>query len=378
MSVRLCDPATMRDDAWPADSAKLRAYTQAFTALGSARLIRNLRTRVMVLCAGEVALPVTINDAEYDNAYVCSPYTAYALYSKEEMRLLESRLLRRALESVADALGSVLKAARINRMVQVNNWMLSTNLFPKKGLLPVAAIAKALAEALPEHYICFRSLNGWDGGDLREAFVAAGYQLVASRQVYVYERLAETWGTRSNAKHDRRLLRHSPYELVQHNEFVENDYARMAELYDMLYMRKYSRYNPAFTAEFMRLCHRSRAMHFFGLRGSDGALDGVLGLFTIDGTTTAPVVGYDTERERRLGLYRLLMTLVFEHALEQGYDVNLSSGAAGFKRLRGGRPYIEYSAIFDRHLPLRRRLALSALAAPVNSIGIPMMQRLQL
>ncbi len=74
---------------------------------------------------GDTVLPLTVNDTEYGNAWVCSPYTAYALYSKEEMHLLESRVLRRGLAGLADGMGGVLKAARINRMVQVNNWMLS-------------------------------------------------------------------------------------------------------------------------------------------------------------------------------------------------------------------------------------------------------------
>src|SRR5258708_4294909 len=74
----------------------------------------------------------------------------------------------------------------------------------------------------------------------------------------------------------------------------------------------------------------------------------------------------------------LLMRLVFEFARKNGYRVNLSSGAATFKRLRGGKPVVEYSVIYDRHLPLVRRMAVSALAALVNGVGVPLMQRLQL
>jgi hypothetical protein len=74
----------------------------------------------------------------------------------------------------------------------------------------------------------------------------------------------------------------------------------------------------------------------------------------------------------------MLMLLPFSVALEQGQDVNLSAGAASFKRLRGGRPVIEYSAVYDRHLSPGRRLAVTALASLVNGLGIPMMRRLQL
>jgi hypothetical protein len=378
VSVRVLDPATMRDGDWPAGYEALRAYTEPFARRGAEPFIANLATRVLVVRDGDTVLPMTVNDAEYGNAWVCSPYTAYALYSKEEMHLLESRALRRGLAGLADGMGGVLKAARINRMVQVNNWMLSTNLFPRTRPFSIPAITRALTAAWPDHYICFRSINAWDGREASAAFRRAGYKLVASRQVYVHERLAETWRARSNAKHDLRLLRSSPYRVVRDAELGDADLPRMAELYAMLYLEKYSRYNPAFSAEYMRVARDAGVVRFLGLRGADGVLDGVLGLFAIDGTTTAPIVGYDTRRERRLGLYRLLMTLVFETALTEGLDVNLSSGAASFKRLRGGRPYIEYSAIYDRHLSPLRRFALSALAAPVNGIGVPLMRRLEL
>ena len=196
--------------------------------------------------------------------------------------------------------------------------------------------------------------------------------------MYIYECPRRTWLPHSNAKHDLRLLRHSRYRVERGDDFAAADFDRAAELYAMLYLHKYSQHNPAFTAEFLRLCHRSGVMRFLGLRNPSGVLDGVLGMFCLDGTITAPVVGYDTALDRRLGLYRMLMTLVFETAVQENLDINLSSGAASFKRLRGGRPYIEYSAIYDRHLPAARRLVLGALAAPVNGIGVPLMRRLQL
>ena len=119
-------------------------------------------------------------------------------------------------------------------------------------------------------------------------------------------------------------------------------------------------------------------MTFFGLRAPSGVLDGILGLFAIDGIVTAPIVGYDTSLDSRFGLYRLLMTLTFQFAMQSGLRLNLSSGAAHFKRLRGGRPQIEYSAIYDRHLSVSRRLSVSALAATVNGLGVPLMRKFQL
>ena len=49
--------------------------------------------------------------------------------------------------------------------------------------------------------------------------------------------------------------------------------------------------------------------------------------------------------------------------------LNLSSGVARFKRLRGGRPAMEYTAIYCRHLPRRRRIAWQTLALLLERVG---------
>ncbi len=378
MSVRLLDPATMTATDWPAGSEMLRAFTGGFAQQGVTRLVANLRTELRLLHTGHAVLPVTINEADYGNTYTCSPYTAYATYAKEETRLLRDRWWCPALGALADSAGAVLKAARINQMVQVNNWMVSTNLLRRDATWNLDAITEVLREKFPQHFICFRSLNAWSDAALLGQSRASGYKLVASRQVYVFEDFARTWLTTHNAKLDRQLLARMEFRVIAHDELGEADYARMAELYRQLYIEKYSRLNPQFTAAYLRLCHRARVMTFFGLRAPAGKLVGILGLFAIDGIVTAPIVGYDTSLDSRLGLYRLLMTLTFQFAMQHGLRLNLSSGAAQFKRLRGGSPQIEYSVIYDRHLTPARRFAVSTLAAVTNGLGVPLMRKFQL
>jgi hypothetical protein len=353
-------------------------YADAFARQPPSDLIANVHTRMLLLEDGPVALPVTVNEAEYGDSYVCSPHTAYALYSKEEMRLLSNPVLRWSLSRIADAAGHLAKAARINRMVQVNNWLLSTNLYPRGWRPGLPELTDVLTAHFPDHYICFRSLNRWSNAGLMTLFGQAGYKLIASRQVYVYEDFEKTCLSHSNTQVDLKLLRRSPYRIIPHDEMKDADFERFAALYAQLYIEKYSAYNPRFTARYMRFCHRHRLMQFTALRAPDGRIDGILGSFTVDGVITAPIVGYDTGVDRRAGLYRMLMALVFEQAIGAGHAVNLSSGAASFKHLRGGVPYIEYSAVFDRHLATAQRAATNMLAAPVNGIGVPLMRRLQL
>jgi Acetyltransferase (GNAT) domain len=376
VNAHLFDPLGAPDGAWPPGSEAVRAYLDGFARAGSQHLIANVRTRVLALRAGDAVVPVTVNDEERGNSYVCSPHNAYADYAREEMRLIPGAFARAALQRFTGTVSAALRAAHADRIVHVNNWLLSTNLYDSEKMLDPAAVARAVTAEFPDHFLCLRSLNGWANAELIARLRGAGFGLLASRQVYVFDRLHETYAPRSNSRYDRRLLAATPYEVVEHDALGEADYARMAELYALLYLEKYSRHNPAFTADYLRLCHRANVMRFIGLRAASGRLDGVLGLFALNGTVTAPVVGYDTALDRRAGLYRLLMALVFRWAQEHGHVVNLSSGAAEFKRLRGGRAVIEYSAVYDRHLAAERRAAMVALRALLDGVAVPVMRRL--
>ena len=93
---------------------------------------------------------------------------------------------------------------------------------------------------------------------------------------------------------------------------------------------------------------------------------------------TTPIIGYNTNLPQKLGLYRMLSAIVFREATNLCVDLNLSSGASNFKILRGGKPYIEYTAIYRKHLSKTRQAMILALRAALLKIGVPIMQKLQL
>jgi hypothetical protein len=375
MAVDLLDPATMQDRDRPAGSEAVRAFVEAICRHGSERLASNVRTRAMVLRDSDVALPVTINETENENSYVCSNLT-YSQYMRDELKLIRSPALQAAMARVLDGAGAVMRQVQLNKVAQVNNWLAATNPYPADWPPNLASITDALVTAFPDHYISFRSLNEWANQATLKKLKASGYKLAAFRQIYVYDRLPETYLTRHQVKMDHKLLRGTKYRVVGNDEFAESDYPRMAEIYGMLYLQKHSIFNPAFTADYMRLCHTSGILRFLGLRHPSGRLDGMVGILAIGRTTPLPsIVGYDTSLDRYIGLYRMIITLIFKTAMAEGWNVNLSSGAAEFKRKRGGQPIIEYSSLYDRHLSRTRQFVLSALAGAANIIGVRLMKR---
>ena len=359
-------------------SARARSFAAIHAGSALAPFAGNLAADVALLESGALALPATITDGGRGNAWVCSPRTTYADYAAEEAARHLPTALARPVQWLCGGLGHWLDAARFDRVVTINNWLLSTNLYPA---LDHAALADILGQARarwPGHAICFRSLNPVDNADWMQALEARGFRFIASRQVYLFDDVPALRARHVNLRRDLARLERSTLQRARDADIDGHDYARIAELYALLHLDKHSRFNPSYRPEFMRRWHRAGLLEFDGLRGADGRLQAVVGLFRQSDTLTAPIVGYDTALPQSLGLYRQATACIFQAMLRHRARLNLSAGAAGFKRLRGGQPVIEYSAMLAAHLPARTRGTLGALSFLTRRVGVPLMRRYRL
>jgi hypothetical protein len=328
----------------------------------------------------QIVLPISINEEEYANSYVCSPYSHYVTYAKEELVLIQQRWLKFALKMLIDCFGVLCKWCHINKTVHINNWLLSTNLYPALQPEQLAAILSFLRERFPQHTLILRSLNAYTNTPLLEAARQHGCRLVPSRQIYLVEPAKNdsiTSKARWLLKRDRALVQKHGYNVVTTNELQEQDIPHIVEIYNMLYLQKYSLCNPMFTEEFIRLALQEQTLQLVALR-KDGRVDAVLGYFCRNGAMTTPLFGYDTNLPLEIGLYRMLSALLFFIAQENGYVLHESSGAAQFKRNRGAMADIEYSAVYDQHLPWPRRLCWIVLARILDGVGVSLMKKFRL
>jgi hypothetical protein len=373
---------------WPAtpDGDYARRYLSPLMREGTRTFIENVQTDLYVLILDDLALPVTVNDAQYDNCYVAGQYNHYVVYAKEELKTLDEPVSEALLDVTLSGLGVALRAGEINKAVTVNNWLLSTNLYPNLSVAQLAAITKLLIDRFPDHALVFRSINTVQGPELLDSFRALGFIEIASRQLYyiwpvkpdhydpVMRKLAK-----KDLKRDNKLLETGDYELISLADIKETDLPRVLDLYNYLYLDKYSKHNPRFTRRFVELAYHERTLELRVLRHRDtGRIDGALGFFMRNGAMTAPLVGYDIHLPQGAGLYRMLMMVSYTEALERGLLLNQSSGAGNFKRARGGRPNIEYSVVYERHLWPHRRLTWQSLAALINGIAVPLMKNYKL
>lgn len=356
-----------------------KAFWLAF-AENTQRMIANVRTEFRFAVHDRSIIPISINATDYENSYVVSTYNGVVTYPLEELRLLPSAIQRLSVASMIHCVAPALRLGKVNRAVVVNNWLLSTNLYPRIDLHWVDHLLSELRKTFPQHAILFRSLNEATNSVLLEHMRRSGFLLAPSRQVYLFDGREPDFISRHNNKIDAKLLQQtSPYQVVTHDQWSSGEHdARIQQLYDWLYLDRYSRNNPQFMAQLMKLWRETGMLKFFGLQNASGSLDGIVGLFECEGAVTVPVVGYDTSKPKSMGLYRRLMAIALRESVQQKWMLNLSSGAASFKRLRGGRAQIEYTAVACDHLPIKQRFMWRSLAGLLQRVAAPLLERYEL
>ncbi|WP_055979563.1 GNAT family N-acetyltransferase [Sphingomonas sp. Leaf412] len=365
--MRLFDPADPDAD-WPAIPSAERAY---LTMMADVRgHVANVATRWRAVRTGDRVLPLTVNDGARGDSYVCTPRAAYVDYARAELDIVGVRgatMLRGMLHGV----DAMLRSARIDRIVGIDNWLLSTNLHGDWDGADLAAIRTRLAAAFPDHVLSIRSVDDWSRPALAAAARRDDWVMLPSRQVWVVDDLRHAWRTRNQYGNDRRLVARSGLSI---GAAVPSDAPRIADLYRRLYVGKYSALNPVFTPAFVAATMASGLIAYRVAR--DGArVMAVAGLMARGGIATPPVVGYDTDRPQAEGLYRIASWMFMEAAMTRGLRLHGSAGAAHFKRLRGARGVIEYWAMHVGHLSRPRAAAIRAFAALLTRVAVPMMRR---
>lgn len=375
----------------PGSHSDARLQSARFlAAMAEARIedmIPNVSVPIFAVAEGEHVFPCTRSrpTAGSRPSYVVSPRTAYIDYAREEMHKVGDALVEAALSAFVTAAERALDAGRLDDVVYVNNWLLSTNLYPERVDDGAGETLRRLGARHCASALAYRSLNRRCNGERMDRLRLLGFEFLPSRQVYLFDARDSAGRARimqrSNTRADIRLLKKRSKEdpnIVPHESLRAADFAQIERLYSMLYLDKYSRLNPQYTARFLEAAHRHGWIRFTALRHPAGHLEAVLGTYALGDTITAPIVGYDTGAPPSRALYRRLMALVIRQALDEHLMLNLSSGAAGFKRLRGGEPEIEYTAVFTQHLRAPQRWAWGALCGVIDRIGRPLLERYEL
>lgn len=384
MGVEIVCAGSALDAAWPSteDGEYARRVLVPLMTEGVRPFIDNVSAEQQAAIIDGAVLPLTIPAPKgpEPESYVASPTTQYVDYARREVELeiRGRRSLRYLSAPLIGAASALARATRLDHVVLVNNWLVSTNLYPDVDAAAIRSMLSTLVDRWPDRAIVFRSVNDALTRDLLEVLEAEGGRAVFSRQVWILDpsRDGEFRRLKSFAR-DVAIARRSPSRWRRVYAPGDVDVDRIKALYDALYVEKYSSLNPQFTRRFVEFAVAERWLDVHVLE-TDGRADAVVGFFRRNGVMTTPFIGYDTVRPQSDGLYRQISLKLIEEAGAAGAILHQSSGAAAFKRHRGAWPSIEYHVVFDRYLPAHRRAGWMALGSIGRRILVPVVRRYNL
>lgn len=380
-SLKLYDRSNIGDFRCPDNSCAAFAerYLLPFIANGLDHYIDNMQGEMRILQVGEHVLPLLVINNSYDNSYVCSPYGHYISLALENLDSCMQPRRRLPWQPIAKSalstFGNWLKKRKINQIVYVNHWLLSTDLYPANFSAPqLAALLEFLTRQFPQHAIAFRSLNATTTQALQCILKNQGFELIASRQIYLTDTKENALFNTRIVKSDLKLWNEKEYSVVMPQDLTSEDKARILHLYSNLAISAHSELNPKLNSRFIELAIEEQLLKIKALK-KGGTIDGVVGYFERDGVLMCPLFGYDKSHPDKTRLYRLLSTLLLLDAHEKKLTFHQGAGASFFKTVRRAMSQIEFMGIYHAHLPYQQRLSWKLLQMLINGPGLMMMKK---
>lgn len=366
----------LEDCPWPqtGDGEYARKFITPLLKEGVNHYIDNVRTNLQVLILDDLVIPMTINQEECRNSYVCSPYSFFVSYAQESLDAIVPGWPKFWLNHLLKGVGKTFKKFQFDKVVLVNNWFFSTNLYPSLNSDQVKRIVEFLQFSFPEHAIVFRTIDPITNPMCYHTLQGLDCEYIATRQVFLIDPLRSTLFESRIFKSDLKLLEKSGYEVIDNRELSEKDIPRLLKLYNDLYIDKYSTLNPKFNASFLQLALKEGLLNFKALK-KEGRIDGIVGFVVRDGKMYCPYFGYDLSVPQEISLYRMLSTVLMLEARDRKLFFHQSSGASTFKKIRKAKGCIEYSAVFYKHLKIQRHIPWLILKNLYNSVGMIFMKR---
>lgn len=344
-------------------------YLVPFIRDGIKKYISNVSGEMKLLVVEDKwILPLFIPKANKNNSYVASLYSHYYLYAKEELRELKNKFLEFLFKPVVMFLSLFLRLSKIDDCIYINNWLLSTNLYTDLPSEYIHEVTKFVANIYKGKPIIWNSINEKSTKDFFEVMKSNNYTFLLSRSIYIQDKF-ENLGSKTNKviKRERNLLMNTEYKISENV-----DANRVIYLYNKLYIEKYSKYNPKFTEEFIRLSSKNKLLKFYCFEKESKA-EGVVGFFKRQGVMTTPILGYNTDLPREENLYRILSMRLWLEAQNNNLISHRSAGAGEFKKIRGAKNYFEYRTIYLNNTGFFKKIVFKGLERLLEIVIKPMM-----
>ena len=310
-----------------------------------------------MLANADVAFPsagLAVPSARKNDCWVTSLATLLGPVAREEIRREMTGLKAGAACGLSHLVEAFARLMRLDEAVYPGHHLLTTSLYDTPPANPAVRAGKATI---------FRSLNRHH----HAACLDGKATLWPVRVVWLIDDPARDWLPRRDVRRDRGLLAGSGLTRGHYTTLTHLQRDQVMTLYRRLYISRYSRYNPDYRPGYVEAMLADGRLEILTLE-RDGEIAAFCAIHCSARILSVPMLGYNEGLPFSDALYRMVMVLPVETAIARSLSVNLSAGAARFKRHRGASPHVEYLMIVDDHLPAWRRFGYRAIGRLLGAL----------
>ena len=259
------------------------------------RYIDNIDCDIRLLVDKDLALPIVIPNAQYDNSYVCSPYAQYIKYGYREIdiELKDKPLYRKTSKNILALFEKITNRDTFDNVIFVNNWLVSTNLYPSISIDQIHRVKAFLIKKFPNKAIIFRSISEVLNPAVCQILESEGFQKIVSRQVYIVDPKKEIYKKKKAFKEDLRLSRkRKEYAWIKSTDLSREEIERVKKFYDDLYIQN-TPLSIHTSYSFFEKSIQENGLVIFSKKGNQ--IEACFGYINKNGIMTSPIIGYNFE-----------------------------------------------------------------------------------
>lgn len=339
---------------------KIEIYWKEAVKKGLHQYIDGAVQSAAILAIENKLLPLVINKGKQtkNQSYVVSLLSQYFDYSREE--ILKGSKYSKAEKLIAQwffpiaRLGA--KFMGFEKVVFVNNFLFSGNLYPDLNLSLLGKALAILKLNYPNYAIVFRSVDEKGNPELFNSLEQNECRPLSARLLYYLDFDETNIKKKRPLQQDiKRWGKQEEFTAQIIEELDPQTLYKIKDLYRQLYLEKHSAFNPSYTEKMLYALYHSKLLEFHGILFQN-ELSAIQLVWKRQGKVTTPFIGYNQELPREQSPYRHMNVLLTQLAQQNACLLNMSSGAESFKKQRGGKPVFEYNLVHYQHLSTLRQL----------------------
>lgn len=348
---------------------------------GANYYVKNIYGKVGLISANNQLIPFVLGNYKHKKtSYVASNIAQYIDYAEDEIlsNSKYSKILKVCSPLLFSALRGVGKLLKFDDAIFVNSWLLSTNLYHFIYEVDFLEITEALTLKYPNKAIVFKSVCGQTHSNLLDNLIKAGCRPIISRQVYLLNFSKSEYFKKRPYQQDVKFWfkEHHKFDWKIPAEISAFEINQILKFYNDLYIKKYSIFNPNYTNLFISLAHQSRFLNFY-LLYKNNTLLAAQAIAENSFEVNTPLIGYDQNLPQKLGLYRMMNLKLMDVAKTKNKLLNMSSGAAKFKKQRGGNPAFEFNLVYMKHISFTKKIMYFMFGFVGEKFVMPAMKKFE-